>query len=244
MREPGNIKAILFDFGQTLVDSADAFRAAEEVAKDKLFAVLSAKPGGPDWEAFLPLYRSTRKDFHQKSEFSRQVVWQHVAELFGQQLEPGLLKKWEQCYWDQVSSQTLPFPETLQVLERLSSAYDLALISNTQGQLSTGEHRLTLFPQIEAYFKIIIIAGESGIPPKPHARPFELCLQQLGLSPQEALFVGDDYRIDVGGAQKAGIQPVWLKHHAVKRNWPDVKSDVPVITNLNELFNLLSIKRV
>ena len=31
------IKAILFDFGQTLVDSADGFRAAETIAKEKIF---------------------------------------------------------------------------------------------------------------------------------------------------------------------------------------------------------------
>ena len=39
------IKAILFDFGQTLVDSADAFRAAEKEAKDRLFAQISGSGG-------------------------------------------------------------------------------------------------------------------------------------------------------------------------------------------------------
>jgi len=238
MRRIGKIKAVLFDFGQTLVDSADAFRAAEEDAKNKLFAALNAKPGGPDWEAFLPLYRSTRKEFHQQSEFSRPAIWQHVAELFDRRLEPDLLIKWEQSYWDQVSKQTKPFPETIPVLEKLSSQFDLALVSNTQGQTYSGGHRLALFPQIESYFKVIIIAGESGIPPKPHGEPFRLCLQRLGLSPQDVLFVGDDWRIDVGGAEKSNIQPVWLQHHAVKRNWPDVKTEVPVITSLHDLFDL------
>jgi len=239
MRRTGQIKAVLFDFGQTLVDSADAFRAAEKQAKDTLYTALNAEPGGPDWEVFLPLYRSTRKDFHQRSEFSRQAIWQHVGALFDQQLDPDLLVKWEQIYWDQVSTQTKPFPETLEVLEKLSSHYKLALISNTQGQRSAGGHRLALFPRIEEYFKVIIIAGESGIPPKPHGEPFRMCLQQLDLRPQEAIFVGDDWRIDVDGAQKSDIQPVWLQHHSVKRNWPDIKTEVPVLTSLRDLFDFL-----
>ena len=143
-----------------------------------------------------------------------------------------------------MSSQTIPFPETIEVLDRLSSDYELALISNTQGQRSSAGHRLALFPQIESYFKVIIIAGESGIPPKPHGEPFRLCLQQLDISPQEAIFVGDDWRIDVEGAQKSGIQPLWLQHSTVKRNWPDVKTEVPVVTNLRELIDLPVLNQV
>ncbi len=242
MKNSGQIKAVLFDFGQTLVDSADAFRSAEKEAKDRLFAALYAKGGGPDWDVFLPRYRSIRKAFHQQSIFSRPAIWRQVIEHFGQHLNPDRLENWEQAYWSQVSSQTNPFPETMAVLERLSLKYELALISNTQGQASSGRHRLALFPQLEKYFRAIIIAGESGIPPKPHGEPFQLCLKQLEISPQEAVFVGDDWRIDIGGAQNAGIHPVWIQHHAVKRNWPDVQTEVPVITSLDELIDLPFLK--
>ena len=36
-----------------------------------------------------------------------------------------------------------------------------------------------------------------------------------------------------------GIQPVWLQHHSVKRNWPDVETEIPIITRLDELAELL-----
>ncbi len=75
------IKAILFDFGQTLVDSADAFRAAEKEAKNRLFSHMESGPGGPSWDVFLPRYRSIRKEFHQDSNFSRQAIWQAVRTL-------------------------------------------------------------------------------------------------------------------------------------------------------------------
>ena len=57
----------------------------------------------------------------------------------------------------------------------------------------------------------------------------------------EAVFVGDDWRIDICGAKNAGIQPVWLKHHSVKRNWPDVDTDSPIITRLDQLIDLLEL---
>jgi FMN phosphatase YigB (HAD superfamily) len=50
--------------------------------------------------------------------------------------------------------------------------------------------------------------------------------------------VGDDYRIDICGAREAGLHPVWIKHHLVKRNWPDVDTVVPVISSLDKLLGL------
>ena len=44
----------------------------------------------------------------------------------------------------------------------------------------------------------------------------------------------------VSGARNVGMHPVWLKHRSVKRNYPDVQSDVPVITFLNELPELVA----
>ncbi|MBC8246152.1 MAG: hypothetical protein H8E81_01075, partial [Deltaproteobacteria bacterium] len=68
------IKAVLFDFGQTLVNSADGFRLAEKEAKEKLFSDLSLTRR----EDFLNIYRRLRQEFHEKSNFSRISLWQEV----------------------------------------------------------------------------------------------------------------------------------------------------------------------
>ena len=68
------IKAVLFDFGQTLVDSADGFRGAEKQAQEKIFRNLSLT----SWEEFLSNYRRIRKDFHAKSQLSRKAIWEEV----------------------------------------------------------------------------------------------------------------------------------------------------------------------
>ena len=121
-------------------------------------------------------------------------------------------------------------------MEALSSRYDVALITNTQGQIRIGTHRISQFPELEKYFKVIIVAGEEGIPPKPDPKPFQLCLDELSIEASEAIYIGDDYRIDICGAKNAGLHPIWLKHYSVKRNWPDVKTNVPIITRLDELL--------
>jgi FMN phosphatase YigB (HAD superfamily) len=60
----------------------------------------------------------------------------------------------------------------------------------------------------------------------------------MGLRPQEAVYVGDDWRIDICGARDAGLKPVWIKHHSVHRNWPDVGPFEPTITRLDDLLLL------
>jgi putative hydrolase of the HAD superfamily len=65
-----------------------------------------------------------------------------------------------------------------------------------------------------------------------------MCLEELGLDPSEAVYIGDDYRIDICGARDAGLHPIWIKHHLVKRNWPDVETTISVISSLDELIEL------
>ncbi len=234
------IKALLFDLGQTLVNSADGFRMAEKIAKDRIFADMDSAPNGPDWDQFLQQYRKIRKASHKRSDFSRLAIWQTVYQQFGFETDRKQLEQWEIDYWELIKAQTVPFPETVQVLQTLVARFRLAIITNTQGQKSTGNHRIALFPQLEKFFKVIIVAGESGIPPKPDPEPFRLCLQKLNVAAKEAVFIGDDWRIDICGAQNVGIRPVWLQHYSVQRNWPDVKTDLPIITRLDQLSDLLN----
>ena len=228
------IKAVIFDFGQTLVDSAGGFRTAEKQAQDKLFANL----GLTIREDFLTIYRRLRKEFHERSDFSRNSLWREVYYYYCVTPEPGQLEKWETDYWETVKARTTIFPEAEDVLESLSTRYEVALITNTQGQKTTGTHRISLYPELENLFKVIIVAGEGGIPPKPDQKPFRLCLEKLKISASEAVYIGDDWRIDICGARGAGMHAIWLKHHTVQRNWPKIEAPGPVITSLEELVDI------
>jgi len=231
------IEAIVFDFGQTLVDSADGFRAAEKEAQIKIFSDLAVS----SWEAFLSAYREIRKESHERSIFSRKTIWHEVYTHYGQKSHLKLIEKWEDDYWEKVKTKTKPFPETERVLKKLSPKYRLAMITNTQGQKIPRKHRINEYPEMERFFELIIVAGESGVPPKPDPAPFLICLQRLGIGNSEALYVGDDWRIDICGAKNAGIQPIWIQHESVRRSWPTVGATVPIITTLEPLLNIKSI---
>jgi len=229
------IKAVLFDFGQTLVDSATGFRLAEKQAQDKIFQALAITCH----EEFMRHYRRIRGTFHEKGNLSRAKIWQEVYWYYCREAHMETLRQWDLAYWQTVKENTQFFPETLEVLRGLSRSYRIALLSNTQAQEAAHAHRIQAYPELAECFELVVIAGENDVPPKPDARAFELCLTQLQIAPEEAVHVGDDWRNDICGARKVGIQPVWLKHRSVRRNYPDVQTDVPVITSLDELAGLL-----
>ncbi|HOO90703.1 MAG TPA: HAD family hydrolase [Syntrophales bacterium] len=225
------IQAVLFDFGQTLVNSADGFRKAEKDAQVRLFSHL----GLPSWDTFIATYREVRGEFHAQSIFSRKVIWENVSVRFGLKACGVLYSRWEGEYWKTVIDSTVVFPETISVLKKLSSRCRLGLVSNTQGQDGSAGHRLDLFPDIAQFFDAVVIAGEGEVPPKPDPEPFLRCLTELGVGPEKALFVGDDWRIDICGAKGVGIRPVWLQHRSVHRTLPVVDTSVPIIRDLNPL---------
>lgn len=230
------IKAILFDFGQTLADSAQGFRKAEKIVQKNIFGDLALS----SWDKFLANYRKIRKKFHSQYNFSRKACWQEVYWYYCREHSSQLLEKWELDYWQSVNDRTTLFSETIPVLEKLSSAYSLGLITNTQGQPSS-THRITMFARLKKFFDVVIISGQGGIPAKPDPQAFCAALEKLSVKPHQALYVGDDWDIDICGAENAGLGTVWLKHHRVPRNFPDVQTTTPIINSLDELLSLENI---
>lgn len=229
------IKALIFDFGQTLVDSAEGFRKAEAQVQQKVFGVLS---NFISWDMFISTYRLERKRYKDSSNLSKRIMWQEIIHHFHGHIDEEQLIEWETEYWDTVTAYTKQFPEAEQVLQKLSTQFKLAMITNAQGQADDSSHRvITQFSHLAEYFEVIIIAGSKDIPPKPNPKPFELCLSQLQMNEDEVVFVGDDWYIDIQGALHKGITPIWIKHHLVKRNWPDGDDAVQVITSLNDLLD-------
>lgn len=228
------IRAIVFDFGQTLVDSADGFRTAEKEAQRKASAALGPAEG----EAFLSVYREIRSRFHARSDFSRKRILEELFRHYGRKPDSALLERWETEYWEKIKTMTRIFPEAEAVLTALGGRYRLALITNAQGQTEMGKHRLGNYPELMRFFEVIIVAGEGGVPAKPDPLPFRLCLDQLGIAPSEAVYVGDDWRIDVCGSEAAGMHPVWLRHRSLRQSCPQVETVAPVIDSLERLLDI------
>jgi putative hydrolase of the HAD superfamily len=228
------IRAILFDFGQTLVDSAGGFRQAEGDVAAKIFADVGCR----DQAQFLEIYRRVRREFSRRPEAGRPAAWEEVYEHFQCRSDARILRGWEGQYWRTVVAGTRLFPETTGVVELLSKRFLLGIVSNTQGERGGIPHRLACFPQLTAHFDAMVVAGHAGIPAKPDSTPFCECLRRLDVAADQAIHVGDDWHADIEGARHAGIRPVWLQHHSVERRWPAGDGSVSVIRSLTDLLEM------
>jgi REG-2-like HAD superfamily hydrolase len=90
---------------------------------------------------------------------------------------------------------------------------------------------------VVAGFDFIAASARIGYE-KPHPRIFEWALEQAGVSPPEAIHVGDHIGADVAGARAVGIAPVLIdrfERHAAA----DIPEGVPVIRSLEELLPIV-----
>jgi putative hydrolase of the HAD superfamily len=93
---------------------------------------------------------------------------------------------------------------TRSALARLKAAgLLLGVVSNSEGRVEEALEAAGL----RDYFDVVIDSGLIGIE-KPDPRIFQAALEALAVSPEEAIYVGDLYEIDVVGARAAGIEAV------------------------------------
>jgi putative hydrolase of the HAD superfamily len=96
--------------------------------------------------------------------------------------------------------------DTHDALARLRAAgIRLGVVSNSDGRVEEALAAAGLL----GYFDVIVDSALAGVE-KPDPAIFRPALEALGVPPEEALYVGDLYEVDVVGAQAAGIPAVLL----------------------------------
>jgi HAD superfamily hydrolase (TIGR01509 family) len=229
------LKAILFDFDQTVVNSAGGFRRAEHWLQREIHARLS----GVEWEAFIGLYRQIR-DMRRNDEAPAGKVqqWQEVCRRFEIEPDTATVEAWETGYWQRVEEGTAALPGAVELLDRLRARFALGLVTNA-ATIGKRTLRCEHFPELLDRFDAVVVCGENGLPLKPDPAGFHRALAILRAEPQEALFVGDNWATDILGARAAGIQPVWLRHAAIPRKSPGpIPDDTPLIDSFRPLEQL------
>ena len=136
-------------------------------------------------------------------------------------------------YWDAFCRSGALNPGAGEVLQRLSAAYRLGMITNGYSESQRG--RLEAAGLLDA-FDPLLISEEVGVA-KPDRRIFEMALAQLRTPSEATLYVGDSLSHDREGCQRAGIDfchfsPGWR----VSDDLPAVKFR---IGRLEELISIL-----
>ena len=97
-------------------------------------------------------------------------------------------------------------PGTSEALDRLRAAgLRLGIVSNSDGRVEEALEAAG----IRDRFDVIVDSALIGVE-KPDPAIFRAALTALGVAPEEAVFVGDLYDVDVVGARAAGIEAVLL----------------------------------
>ncbi len=97
-----------------------------------------------------------------------------------------------------------PFPDTVQVLNKLQSQFKLAIISNIDDDLFSGTAA-----QLGIDFDAVISAAEARAY-KPSLNIFLMAQERMGVNSHEWLHVGQSIYHDVIPARALGISTVWL----------------------------------
>lgn len=101
--------------------------------------------------------------------------------------------------WDTVR------PDTPDVLARLRRRFRLGVVSNSNGTVTDVLTRMGLAPLFDTIVDSHVVGVE-----KPDPRIFEIALERMGARPEDAVYVGDIFHIDVVGARNAGIRGILL----------------------------------
>jgi putative hydrolase of the HAD superfamily len=93
------------------------------------------------------------------------------------------------------------YADVLPGLTELGQHFQLGSISNGFADLSE--------IGLQRHFKVSLAAHQFGCA-KPDPRIFLAACEALQVAPHQAVYVGDDVRLDVQGAQQAGLAAVWM----------------------------------
>jgi putative hydrolase of the HAD superfamily len=135
------------------------------------------------------------------------------------------------AYIKQSPLKTTLFPYTHEVLLYLKKKYSLHIITNGFEEV---QHIKLASSDLTQYFDVIVTSEQVGVK-KPNAKIFEFALEQAKAKPDECIMIGDDFPVDVLGAEQIGMQGVYFNPNKLAHK----HSVVHEIFCLSELMALL-----
>jgi putative hydrolase of the HAD superfamily len=199
--QPRRLRAVLFDAGNTLV-FLDYARLAEGVGSALGITLTSECLSQNAGAASRAMERAGGTDQHRAAAYLEALflLGGVPRERLGEVRDCLTRMHRERHLWSSVAMQSA------KSLQRLRTAgLRLGVVSNSDGRVEQALEAAGL----RQYFDVVIDSTLLGVE-KPDPRIFHAALQALGVAPEEALYVGDLYEVDVVGARSAGIEAVLL----------------------------------
>jgi len=230
------VKAVLFDFGDTLVSFEDfnykaSLTALHQTLVENGVVTPYEKFGKTYFKVRDQLYREADSSFR---EFNFRVRVSRTLSELGFSLDstdPRIIRSVEAFMNPLIKSLKLEKHAPI-VLQELMQKYKLGLVSNFAYPPAI-KQSLRQF-RLSKFFDVVIISGDIGWR-KPSPRIFERALAALHVSASEAVFVGDAPLHDIAGARQVGMKTVLLRRLGEKET-VDTGSPDKIIGGLKELL--------
>jgi putative hydrolase of the HAD superfamily len=230
------IKAVFFDLYQTLVRYEPSQEALEARAlqncgikvtsKELRRPVLTANEFIYQQIARRPLSQRSREETMALYTGYQRVVLKEAGLAADEKLVLKLLGIMQQAKMELVL-----FDDVLPVLANLKKRKLVTgLISNIERDMTASLDKLGLASQLD----IVVTSQDAGFA-KPQPEIFRYALKQAGVKPAEAIYVGDQYQVDVHGARNAGMKGILLDRDDYYRE----VTDCPKVRSLDELASYL-----
>lgn len=223
-------KAILFDLDDTLWPIAPVIVQAEQT----LHAWLAANAPGVARRFSIDELRQARLALlAQNPAFALDL---------GALRRAGLVAAFEQAGEDPAKVEhamveffaarnaVIPYDDVLPGLLRLKDRVLVGSISNGNADLKA--------IGLSHHFKVSVAAHQLGCA-KPDAAIFHAACKELGVAPEDAVYVGDDVLLDVQGAQRAGLRAVWMNRTGSTRHLEHEVVPDAIVSNFHELVDWL-----
>ncbi|MBE6720153.1 MAG: HAD family hydrolase [Ruminococcaceae bacterium] len=219
------IKAVLFDFDETLQDRTLAF----EGYMDTFFATFRPEISGTELEQCREDMRVTGK-----GGYVNRVEWyQGLIDMWKWSTAPPaeeLAEHYDVTFGDH----NVIFENSVPLLKELRArGFITGVITNGPSYLQN--HKLDT-SGLKPFLDIIVVSGDVGVH-KPDPALFKYAAEKHGLLPEECVYVGDHPVNDIQGALSAGMK-------AIRMNWgwfenQDLRPDVPVITDIIDVLKYI-----
>ncbi len=192
------IKAVIFDLDDTLLDRDASVAYFIEQQYERLRSAFDGVSKATFAERFIEL------DAH--GYITKDKVYQQIVTEF------GLTDvSWQELFTDYQSrfkEYCLNLPGLEPMLQALVKQ-NLSLGIITNGPTPFQEQKIRAMG-IADYFSVILVSAAEGVK-KPDPAIFQRAVDRLGVKPSEAIFVGDNPRADIQGAQTFGMKAIWKR---------------------------------
>jgi putative hydrolase of the HAD superfamily len=228
----GQIKAVVFDYDDTLADTS----MAKDEAFRRVAKVLASELNGsvvPD--ELISEIKRVSEEMNRNTVYDRAIWWYEIGRSRGFEVSKTLALRATMAYWNSFKRTTVPFPDAIPLLQDLKvRGYLLGMVTDTDGWPGIKRWRLSFSPVIDL-LEVVVVSGEDTKRTKPDPYPFRLCAEKLGVEPSQTVFVGDKPYTDVKGSKLAGMKAVLVS----RRDWGETMKADYVVENLGEVLRLI-----